>query len=192
MSNSLRVRCTGFAALGDRALHRLQANFADLDGRVFGAGGRADAAHRSANAGDQFARAEGLGDVVVGAQLQRLHFFLFLVAHGQHEDGQPGSKGANAAQRLHAANARHVDVEQNRIAGRGAQHLQSLFAARGFGHLKAELQQRRPQRPADGRFVVDDKNANSGLAHGEHLFSTGVGIAAKNVVPSISSLVTQT
>jgi hypothetical protein len=42
----------------------------------------------------------------------------------------------------------------------GAQQLQSLLAARGLGHLKAEFHERRAQRPADGRFIVDHKNAN--------------------------------
>ena len=72
------------------------------------------------------------------------------------------------------------------------QHLQRLFAARGLDHQKAEFGQWRAERPADGRFIVDQKNANRVLLHQETLLRAVAGMAAKNVVPSISSLVTQT
>ena len=113
MSNSLRVRCTGWPRLVTLALDRIEANLADLDGCVLGAGGSADAANRRADAGDQLARAEGLGDIVVGAQFERLHLILFLIAHRQHQDRQPGSEGANAAQRFNAADAGHIHIEQD-------------------------------------------------------------------------------
>ena len=145
------------------ALDRVEAQLADLDGRVFGAGRSLHAANRRADAGNQLPRAEGLGDIVVGAQFQRLHLILFRVAHREHEDGQPGRQGAHAAQRLDAADAGHIHVEQDNVEAAGAQHLQSLFAARGLHHLKAEFDQRRAQRPADGRFIVDKKNANRSL-----------------------------
>ena len=166
MSNSLRVRWTGCAALCDPALDRLQADFADLDGSVFGAGRSADAAYGGADAGDQFANAEGLGHVVVGAEIEGFHLVFLLVAHGEHEHGQAGSKSADAAQRFNAADAGHIDVEQDttsKLLARSS--LQRLFAARGLGHLKAELNQRGAQGPADGRFVVDNKNANGRLVH---------------------------
>ena len=125
----------GLAAPGDAALDGIEANFADLDGRIFGAGRSLDAANGGADAGNQLARAEGLGDVVVCAQVERLHLFFFLVANRQHQDGQPGSEGANAAQRLHAANAGHVHIQQDGIEGSAAQQLERLLAARGLGHL---------------------------------------------------------
>ncbi len=72
---------------------------------------------RRADAGDQFAGAERLGNVIVRAEVERLHFVFFLVAHGQHQDRQPRSKSANAAQRLNAADARHIHVEQHSVVG---------------------------------------------------------------------------
>ena len=146
----MRVRCTVWPALGHAALQRLQTNLANLDRRVFGAGRRANPPHRRANARNQFARAEGLGHVIVRARFQRLHLVLFLVAHRQHQDRQPRRKAANAAQRLNAANARHIHIQQHRIVGPAAQQLQRLFAARGLRHLKSEFNQRRAQCPANG------------------------------------------
>ena len=46
--------------------------------------------------------------------------------------GSRGAKAADAAQRLDAANAGHVDVEQNNIDGSGMEQLQGFFAARGL------------------------------------------------------------
>src|SRR5580698_5811155 len=180
------------AAPGDVTLDRVETNLADLNRRVFGANGRLDAADGRAHTRNQFARAERLGDVIVGAQVERLYLFFFLVAHCQHENRQARRGGANAAQRLHAADARHVHVEKHRIERRRSEQLQRLFAARGFGHLEPEFRERRPQRPADCGLVVDHKNANGLRVHYFFLFSTGAGMAAKNVVPSTSSLVTHT
>ena len=61
-----------------------------------------------------------------------------------------------------------LSVEDNVIAG--AQHLDGLLAAPGLDHLKAKLHERRAQRPADGRFIVNQKNANRGLLHQEPFF----------------------
>ena len=55
----------------------VEANLADLDGSIFGAGRSMDAAMRGADAGDEFAGAERLGDVVVGAQFERFDFLFF-------------------------------------------------------------------------------------------------------------------
>ena len=104
-----------------------------------------------ANARDEFANAEGLGDVVVGAQFKRLHFFLFAFADSDHENGQAGREGADAAQGFNAADAGHVDVEQDHVDVAGVEQLQSFFAARGFSDLEAEFNERRAQGSADGR-----------------------------------------
>ena len=192
MSYSLRVRCTGWPRLVTLRRAGVEADFADLDGSVFSARRARARGDGGADARDQFANAEGLGDVVVGAEFERLHLFFFAFANGDHQNRQAGSKSADAAQGLNAADAGHVDVEQDHVDVAGVQQLQRFFAARRFSDLKAEFNERRAQGSADGRFVVDDKNANGRLVHDDFLFCTGAGIAAKNVVPSSSSLVTQT
>ena len=107
MSNSLRVRWTGWPRLVTLRFDGVETDLADLDGRVFGAGRGVDAADGGADAGDQFAGAEGLGDVVVGAQFERLHFFLFAVAHREHQHGQARAqrRGCGAASRCRRCRA---------------------------------------------------------------------------------------
>ena len=54
-----------------------------------GVGGRAGrVTERHAQAGVEFLHAEGLGDVVVGATLQRRHLLALLVAPGEDDDGR--------------------------------------------------------------------------------------------------------
>jgi hypothetical protein len=117
MSNSLRVKCTGCAALGNGALHRLKQNLANFYGSIFGHGRSAHAAHRRANARNQLPRAEGLGNVIVRSRFQCLHLVFFLVANREHQDWQSRSKCADAPQRLNAADARHIHIKQNHIHG---------------------------------------------------------------------------
>ena len=61
-----------------------------------------------------------------------------------------------------------VEVEQ----------LQSFFSARSFGDLESEFDERWAQCAADGRFVVNDQNANGRLVHSAFLFCAGAGMAA--------------
>src|SRR5450756_799981 len=56
----------------------------------------ARAAQQRPNARREFARAERLGEVVVGAELQALHQILLTVLGGEHDDGHVGG-GADAA-----------------------------------------------------------------------------------------------
>ena len=62
-----------------------------------------------ANARKQLRRAEGLGDVIVGAGIQSIDFVFFGVADGQHDDGDLGRR-ANQPARFDPAHAGHVHV----------------------------------------------------------------------------------
>ena len=179
-------------ALCNAVLHRLQQDLANFYRSIFSTGGRANPAYRRANARNQFPCAERLGNVIVRSRFQCLHLVFFLVANREHQDWQSRSKCANAPQRLNAADTRHIHIKQNHIHGARAQQLQRLFAARCFGHLEAELNQRWAQCSANRRFVVNNKNPDYGLAGHVLPFCVESGIAAKNVVPSCSSLVTHT
>src|ERR1039457_6152768 len=117
------------AAFCDDSLLWLKSNLTDLDGRVFIADWSFDPADRGSDARDELASAERLGDVIVGAQIEGQHLLFFLVAYGEHEDRQPGSEAANAAQRFHSADARHIHIEQDCIVDGGAEHLQRLLSA---------------------------------------------------------------
>src|SRR6202034_3928846 len=141
---------------GDVAARGREADFADLDRSIFHSRGSVQTAGRGADARDELANAEGLGDVVIGSELQGFTFFFLRVEYGHHEHRKAWRRGSNAAQGLDAADARHIDVEQNDIDRRGVEQLQRLFSARGFVNLKAQFDERGPKGAANGRLVVDD------------------------------------
>src|SRR5438552_803767 len=67
-------------------------------------------AHRRPQPGEQLVHPEGLGDVVVGAGVERLYFGELGVAGRQHDDGhaRPGPEGAEDVDATHA---RQAEVE---------------------------------------------------------------------------------
>jgi hypothetical protein len=115
-----------------------------------------DAADSGADTSNQFACAEGLGDVIISTELERLYFLVFSIEDGKHEDGKLGREGAKAAKGLDAADARHVDIKQDYVEGSRAQHLQRFFTANCFSDVKPEFGEGRTQRSTDRGFVIDD------------------------------------
>src|SRR6202034_1157060 len=99
----LACKMHGLAALGDTATRRRETDFAYFDWCVFHPGGRMDAAVRGANARDELANAERLGDVVVCTEFKRFNLFFLAVQDRHHEHGQPGCEGADAPERLNPA-----------------------------------------------------------------------------------------
>ena len=93
--------------------------------RRFGVGGAAArrwAAGHGADARHQFAEAERLGDVVVGAQLETEHAIELLGASGEHDDGCLGA-GSQVAAHVAAVHVGQAEVEQHHVVlvgGEGA------------------------------------------------------------------------
>jgi hypothetical protein len=86
----------------------------------------------------QFARLEGLGHVVVGAQLQAHHAVHHLAAGGEHDDGNVAFLADLAAQRKAVHLGQH-HVEDGRVVGKGAQ-LGKAFAR---AHALSSVQPKR-------------------------------------------------
>ena len=74
--------------------------------------------------------------------------------------GRRGASAAQLHQRLHAAHAGHVDVQQNHVEGLRLHQVQRLFAAGGLGGDESHLAQGRPQRTPDGRLIIDQQDAD--------------------------------
>ena len=140
----------GLTALRNDASSWNQANLTDLNRRVLRPGRSLHTSHRGSYARDQFAGAEGLGYIIIGARLKRLDLLLFSIPNGDHQNWQSRRKRSNAAQRLKSANSWHIDVQQNSVKASSPQLLDSFFTAGGFHDLKSEIKQRWPQCPADG------------------------------------------
>ncbi len=127
-------------------------------------GRRADTAQDGAYPGEQFARAEGLGEVVVGAHLEA-DDAVGLVAHGgQHQYGNRRT-GAQLAADFQAAFAGEHEVENQEVDLAGGQHLlHGNGIARGRD-LIAMFREETGHQIAYFTVVVDDEETGS-FAHG--------------------------
>ena len=103
------------------------------------------AAQQGADALDQQALGERLGDVVVGAEAQA-HQFVHLLVLGGEEDHRHGAALAQPLQQFHAVHARHLDVEHGEVDRAGVQALQGAFAVGVGADLEALLLQRHLRR----------------------------------------------
>ena len=69
----------------------------------------------SLNPGDQLPHAEGLGDVIVRAQLQAQDLVHLVAFGGKHDDGgiRRGGSALQTAANLHAVNTGQHDIQQH-------------------------------------------------------------------------------
>ena len=121
-------------------------------------------AQRGSDAGDEFLHSERLGDVVVGAELQRLDDARLVGSAGKDDDRRLAAGGAPAAQEVVAGDVRQAEIEQDEVgvAGDGG------FGGAAVGRLDDLVALRAEagaQQPADRRLVVDDEDADRGGAH---------------------------
>ncbi len=102
---------------------RLAAGRVDGDARraqLVGDRGRVGAAQHRAQPGEQLARRERLGDVIVGTELEPDHAIGLVAARGQHDDGHAVAGVADLAENRKAVEAGHHHVEQHGVeAARG-------------------------------------------------------------------------
>ncbi len=115
------------------------------------------AAEQGADALDQQALAERLGDVVVGAQPKPHQLIDLLVLAGE-EDHRHGAAAAQALQQLHAVHARHLHVEHGEIDGTREQPLQRALAVGVGADREAFLLERHADRGQDVAVVVHQRD----------------------------------
>ena len=120
-------------------------------------GARLDPAQDSADAGDEEALAERLGDIVVGAerQAQRL---VQLVVLARQEDGGDGALLAQPAEQLMPVHPRHLDVEHGEIGRILGQRLQRRLAIGVEPDGEALGLERDRDRGEDVAIVVDERD----------------------------------
>lgn len=123
------------------------------------------AAQKRADAGDQLAHAEGLGEVVVAADFQADDLVQLGVAGGKEQHGGRGLR-AQAAAQLVAVHARQHDIQDKQIIVVGACQREGVLAVVDDVGLVALLFQRVADEFGDGRLVVNDKDAARCLYHG--------------------------
>ncbi len=112
------------------------------------------------DAGYQLAGAEGLGDVVLGAQGEADHLVGLFVLRRQ-EDDRDVAQLANAHAQLEAVDAGHHDVHNGQVEGRACQLFQSRLAAIAGQGVHALGHQQVDHQVGDGLFVVYHQDVRS-------------------------------
>jgi hypothetical protein len=127
--------------------------------------------------GEQLARAEGLGEIVVGAHLQSDDAVGLLAARGEHDDRHVRAAAQVAAQ-LQPVGARQHQVEDDQVGTRGLERAAHGLAVRRGGDAVALLVQILAQEAARLGVVVDDQDV---VLHGDsrHLPPSGALSAGK-------------
>ena len=111
----------------------------------------------------QFIHAERLGDVVVGAGIERLDFRFLLTTHREHDD-RDGRAFADRAAKLHARHARHGEVGDNEVGQPVHCRVEAGFAVGCGFHFVALGVERSLEHARDLRFIIDHQNT-AALAH---------------------------
>src|SRR5215217_4243057 len=110
------------------------------------------------DAGNQFSRAEGLANVVIGADAEA-NDRVDLVALGRHHDDGYIALGADAPADLKPVNARQHEVEQDKIRPCNRESRQRFSSIRGDLDREAVLSKILRNDFTHDRFVVNDQNS---------------------------------
>ena len=126
---------------------------ANLRGR--GCGG---AAKQGVNPRQQFPDAEGLGDVIIGAEVEPDHLVEFLAFGGEHQDGRGDFLRAKLLADVVAAQARQHDIQHDQRGAVLLDGFDRLVSAVADGHVEPVALQDFLQAEEDVRVVFNDKN----------------------------------
>ena len=152
---------------GDEHLvaRHVDGELAELEHLALGLGIGVHAAQQRAGAGHQLAGAEGLHQVVVGAQLQADDAIFHLALRRQHDDRHIGGVADDAADALARHPGQH-EVEDDQIEMMLLELFQGVLAVADGGHPVVLALQIGRHRIADGLLVFNQKNASRLVAHG--------------------------
>src|SRR3989449_7792137 len=151
------------AVAPDDVLFQVRRDLAQLEYRLAGAGA-GGVAQRRAHAREQLADAEGLGDIVVRAGVERLDLRALLRARREHQD-RHRRPGANAPDHVHAVDVGQAEVDDRQVRLLAAGVDGAARAGAGLDDSIAFGGERGAQEPADLRLVLDDEDRPSGFGH---------------------------
>ena len=115
-------------------------------------------AQHGADARQQFARAEGLHQVVVGADLEQQHLVDFIAQGAQHDDGGDDLRGAQLLADLDAVHARQPQIHQDQVGLEQQGFFVTGAAIRHQHGAKAFLLEHHADGVAQALVVVDHQN----------------------------------
>ncbi len=144
------------AVLHDPARGRIQFQILNAQDFLFGNGRAGVAAQNRTHAGQQFARIEGLGQIVVGSELETDDAVHIFSARRQQQDVHR-RLGANPFQHLEAVYARQHYIEQNQPPSPLLRRLQPGVAAMRGLDAEAVLAQIFNEHRAEFHIIVDQE-----------------------------------
>jgi hypothetical protein len=100
---------------------------------------------------------EGLGDIVVGAGVETLHFVTPPVARGEDEDGHGAAGATPGFQHRNAVHFRQTDIEDDGVVGLALTEIVALLAVESAVDDISGIGQRGCQLPIEIGVVLDDK-----------------------------------
>jgi len=144
----------GLALHGDRMGGLIHDEIACFNRRRGAFGG---ATHVSADASKELLDTEGLGDVVIGACIERLHLGSFVVADGENQNGR-GGDSADGAANIDTGHAGHHEVSDDKIGSPLAKEANAFLWFVGGAHVEALCGERGAEHAGNLRFVVNNEN----------------------------------
>jgi len=116
-----------------------------------------------AHAGQQLARIEGFGQVVVGAQLEADDLVDVLAPRGQHEDRQRGClrRGAQPPAHLETVHPRQHHVEQHHVEAAAAQRGQAALPVADDRHVDLVAAEVLGHHRGQARIVLDQERGRA-------------------------------
>ena len=120
-------------------------------------GRRVGAAQGGPQPGQQLVHAEGLGQVVVGAEVEGGDLVGLGLPHRQHDDGH-GRPAPEAADHVEPVDAGQAEVEQDDVGVAGGRQVEGLLPAGRLVDVVAAGLQVHGEGPPDLGLVVDDQH----------------------------------
>ena len=134
------------------------------------------AAENGTDAGQQFLRAKGLGDIVIRPQIQRLHLVPLVGTGGKHNDGH-GVCLPNFLNQAHTVSIRQTKIQKDEVRMMGGIHHHAKLAGFRAEHLIVAGFQIGFDKTSDVGLVLYDQNFVLVIAHRPHpLFPEQSGI----------------
>src|SRR5258705_4356215 len=101
--------------------------------------------------------AERLGNIVVGAEIERLDLAYFVATARQHDYGSVFASCTDRSQEIVAVDIGKAEIEDDEI-GRLSEEFERRLAVRRLEDVIALGGKTHPQKLADGRLIVDHQN----------------------------------
>ena len=121
------------------------------------AGGGAGVANGRPHTGQQLIGAKGLGEIVIGPQIQSGDLVLLVGAGGDHYHRQ-GGPAAELAQNVQTVHIRQAQIQNHQIRAVGGDHGHGLGSAGGPHSLVAIGGENGGDKAGDALFVLNDQN----------------------------------